>query len=65
MDGRQAIRRKKTMVKYGSWSVKFELYLDDKGEVDFDDLSETTQEHIAEMIKQGYTSGEICEWEED
>lgn len=53
------------MVKYGSWSVKFELYLDDKGEVDFDDLSETTQEHIAEMIKQGYTSGEICEWEED
>ncbi len=52
------------MEKYGSWSIKFDLYMDDIGKVSFDDLSETTQEHIAEMIKQGYTSGEICEWED-
>lgn len=49
---------------YGSWSVKFELYLDGK-RVRFDDLSEVSQEHIAEMIKNGYICGELCEWREE
>lgn len=52
------------MEKRGWWSVKFELTLEGE-EVRFDDLSETTQEHIAECIKEGYASGEICEWEEE
>lgn len=48
------------MEKYGWWSVKFELTLDGE-EVRFDDLSEVTQEHIANCIKEGYRQGEICE----
>lgn len=52
------------MDKYGRWSVKFELTLEGE-KIRFCDLSETTQEHIAEMIKEGYCSGEICEYEED
>ena len=46
------------MMKTGWWHVKFELTLDGE-EVRFDDLDECTQEHIAECIKEGYTSGEI------
>ncbi len=46
--------------KYGWWSVKFELTLDGES-VRFCDLSEATQEHIAEMIKEGYYCGEICD----
>ena len=49
---------------YGTWSVNFELYLDGE-RVRFDDLSEASQEHIAEMIKNGYTCGEICKWREE
>lgn len=45
-------------MKTGWWHVKFELTLEGK-EVRFDDLDECTQEHIAECIKEGYTSGEI------
>ena len=45
---------------YGSWSVDFDLTLEGE-EVRFDDLSEVTQEHIAECIKDGVVQGEICE----
>lgn len=51
--------------KWGWWAVRFDLTLDGE-EVRFCDLSETTQEHIAECIKSGYEQGEICEgYEED
>ena len=46
------------MMKTGWWEVKFELTLEGK-EVRWDDLDECTQEHIAEMIKEGYVGGEI------
>lgn len=46
------------MMKTGWWSVKFELTMDGE-EVRWDDLDEATQEHTAECIKEGYTSGEI------
>ena len=46
------------MMKTGWWSVKFELTMEGE-EVRWDDLDEATQEHIAECIKEGYTSGEI------
>lgn len=46
------------MMKTGWWSVKFELTLEGE-EIRWDDLDECTQEHIAECIKEGYTSGEI------
>ena len=49
-------------MKYGNWYIKFELTLDGE-EVRWDDLSEATQEHIAELIKEGYCSGEIIEEE--
>lgn len=47
-------------MKTGSWFVKFELTIEGQ-DVRWDDLSESTQEHIAEMIKEGYCSGEIVE----
>ena len=47
------------MEKYGWWSVKFELTLDGE-EILWDNLDECTQEHIANCIKEGYISGEIC-----
>ena len=46
------------MMKTGWWHAKFEFTLDGK-EVRWDDLDECTQEHIAECIEEGYTSGEI------
>lgn len=46
------------MNKLGWWNVKFDLTLDGEG-VRWEDLDECTQEHIAEMIKEGYNSGEI------
>ena len=51
------------MMKRGWWAVKFELTLEGEP-VRFEDLSESTQEHIAEKIKEGYCAGEIVE-EED
>lgn len=51
-------------MKYGNWYIKFELTLDGE-EVRWDDLSETTQEHITQMIMEGYCSGEIVEDDED
>jgi hypothetical protein len=38
------------MMKTGWWLVKFDLTLEGE-EVRFEDLSEATQEHIAECIK--------------
>jgi 2C-methyl-D-erythritol 2,4-cyclodiphosphate synthase len=49
-----------TITKNGWWKVNFELTLEGK-EVKFDDLQEETQKHIAELIKQGFSSGEIVE----
>lgn len=46
--------------KTGTWYVSFELTLEGE-DVDFEDLSETTQDHILEQIKEGYFSGEIVE----
>lgn len=46
------------IMKTGWWTVKFELTLDGE-DILWDDLDETTQEHIAECIKEGYVSGEI------
>lgn len=46
------------MNKLGWWNVKFDLTLDGE-EIRWEDLDECTQEHIAEMIKEGYNNGEI------
>ena len=48
-------------MKSGTWSVTLELVLDGV-EVRWDDLSECTQEHIANMIKEGYVAGDIYEY---
>lgn len=50
------------MTKSGSWAVNFEIILD--GEViNFKDLSEISQEHILQCIKNDYYSGELIEEE--
>lgn len=46
------------MNKLSLWNVKFDLTLDGE-EVRWEDLDECTQEHIAEMIKEGYNRGVI------
>lgn len=48
----------------GWWSVQWDLTLEGE-EIRFDDLSETTQEHIADSILDGYLQGEIAEWDDD
>jgi len=46
----------------GYWKVKFEFWVEGRDDVfDLEDLSEISQEHIIDSIKQGYTSGEINE----
>ena len=52
------------MERYGWWSVKLELTLEGE-EIRWDDLDECSQEHIVNMIKDGYTGGEICMPEND
>ena len=47
------------MIKYGFWNVKFDLTLEGE-EIRWEDLDEVAQEHIADMIKEGYTGGDIC-----
>jgi len=50
--------------KYGWWDVKFNITLESqttKEIVRFEDLSESTREHIAKQIFEGITSGQICE----
>lgn len=49
----------------GSWAVKFELNLDDRGEVHFDELSEVSKEHILNQIKEGFFYGELFEEQGD
>lgn len=48
------------MMKTGRWYVNFELMLEGE-EVRWDDLSEATQDHILDMIREDYVSGEIVE----
>ena len=50
--------------KYGWWSINRELYLDDEEDITWDGLDDASQEHIADAIKDGYTSGELCVWRE-
>jgi hypothetical protein len=52
-----------TEMKLGWWKVDFSITLEGE-EVRFSDLSETTQEHIAEKIKEGYVAGQIVEEDE-
>jgi hypothetical protein len=47
-------------IETGWWKVSFDLKLEGK-EVKFEDLSESTQEHILQKIQEGYTQGEIIE----
>ena len=55
--------RKAEMKKMGWW--KLEAWkLDAKGETT-DQLSDTDLEHIAESIRDGYTSGEISDEDEE
>ena len=46
------------MTKTGWWHITFDLTLEGES-VRWDDLDDTTQEHIAECIKEGYCGGEI------
>lgn len=48
----------------GWWSVEWDLTLEGE-EIGFDDLSESTQEHIADSILDGCLQGEIAEWNDD
>ena len=52
------------MEKHGWWCIKFDITLDGE-EVRFEDLSEISQEHIAECIKEGYRQGEVYEYDEE
>ena len=52
------------MSRLGWWNVDFELTLDGEN-VRWDDLSEASQEHILELIKDGYTNGELVEETEE
>ena len=69
---KEGVRRRivgKSIYKTGWWSVSFDISLFNETEgkrekeegVRFEDLSETTQEHIANCIKNGYTQGQIVE----
>ena len=49
-------------MKRGHWEIKFKFWVEDRDDVfDLEDLSEVSQEHIVNLIKQGYTSGELNE----
>jgi hypothetical protein len=47
-------------IETGWWKINFELTLEGK-QIQFEDLSETTQDHIIRKIREGYTQGEIVE----
>ena len=58
----------KTVNARGWWKVNFDINLQYEGESErfgeglrFSDLSEVSQEHILECIKEGYTHGELVE----
>jgi hypothetical protein len=49
-------------MRRGHWEVKFKFWVEGKDNVvDLEDLSEVSQEHIINSIKEGYTSGELNE----
>lgn len=50
------------MIKLGSWAVNFEIILDGET-VNFENLSEISQEHILQCIKDDYYSGELVKEE--
>jgi hypothetical protein len=50
-------------MKTGWWEVSFTFTLEGE-KVEFDDLSEITQEHITKCIGEGYRRGEIIEDDE-
>lgn len=52
------------MTKLGSWGITFDISLDGET-VDFESLSESTQEHVIELIKEGYYGGELVEDTDD
>ena len=52
------------MDKWGWWAITFDLTLEGES-VRFCDLSPDTQAHICEAIEQGYTQGEICEYNDE
>ena len=62
--GKRPPQKGDRQMKCGSWYVTLELVLDGV-EVRWDDLSEYTQEHIANMIKEGYIAGDIYEYGEE
>ena len=51
-------------MKQGWCHVTLQVTLEGES-VDFDDLSEVTQQHIADCIFEGYKSIEICEPDEE
>lgn len=51
-------------MKTGTWAVKFDLTLEGKS-VHFDKLSDISQEHILDQIKEGFFSGELIEEDEE
>ena len=51
-------------VKTGWWKVIFNLHLDGE-EVRFEDLSETSQEHILNSIRDGCNQGQLVDYIED
>ncbi len=52
------------MMKTGWWMVNFDLTLEGET-IRFEDLSGCSQEHILDMIKEGYVQGEIVEEEDE
>ena len=49
-------------MRRGWWKINFKFWVEGKDDVfDLEDLSEISQEHIIDSIKQGYTSGELNE----
>ena len=52
------------MTKIGWWHVSFDITIDGE-ETDFDKLSETSQEHILKMIRDGFRAGEVVEESDD
>ena len=45
----------------GYWKVSFTISYDGNDNFNFEDLPEEQQDHISEMIKQGYSEGEIVD----
>ena len=49
-------------MKRGHWEIKFKFWVEGRDDIfDLEDLSEISQEHIIDSIKQGYTSGVLNE----